>query len=329
MHILIVDDSKVSRAFFTNLLHEAGYRHLILADSVADAFEKIHADRSTSTCTLVDLILMDVNMPGKNGIQGCRELKSLENFQDVPVIIVSGEDDQASLQDAFDAGALDYITKPPNRVELLARVRAALRLKTEMDRRKSRELELLALTQQLEEANRELHRLSTQDGLTGVANRHSFNAFFDREWRRALREEKPIAVIMVDIDFFKAFNDTNGHLAGDKCLQRVAAALQGAVRRPADLLARYGGEEFVVVLPAIESEGAETVAAEMHAAVAALRIDHAQSAVSDRVTVSMGIASTVPARDTDSGRLLAAADQALYQAKQAGRNRTCLFCGEV
>ena len=326
MNILIVDDSSVTRTFLTDMLQDAGYAHILHAASVDEAFRLLCPGEDGLFCNLVNLILMDINMPGKDGIQGCRELKKVFPFQDIPVIIVSGLDQLDNLEPAFAAGAIDYLTKPPHRVELLARVRSALRLKEEMDRRQARERELLALTRRLEEVNHELQRLSTVDGLTGIANRRFCDEFLDREWRRSLREGLPFAVVMADVDCFKAYNDTYGHLAGDGCLRRVAAALQGAMHRPGDLLARYGGEEFIALLPGTDQKGALVVAEAMRSVVEALRLEHGSSPVAPHVTVSIGVASAVPERDARVEEVIVAADAALYGAKRAGRNRVRSSC---
>jgi diguanylate cyclase (GGDEF)-like protein len=225
------------------------------------------------------------------------------------------------LQMAFAAGAIDYITKPLNKVELLARVSSALRLKREIDNRKAREQELLKLTQRLEELNQMLQRLSSLDGLTGIANRRHFDLVLKQEWRRAIRDATPLSLVLIDVDFFKAYNDTYGHQMGDDCLKRVTDSLKGVVKRPTDLIARYGGEEFVVLLPKTDIEGASALAEEMRTGVEALGIAHARSQVTDRVTISLGVATIVPNRDSSSTELVAEADQALYRAKQEGRNR--------
>jgi diguanylate cyclase (GGDEF)-like protein len=324
VNILIVDDSRVTRMYIADMLRDAGYHQIIEADSVDDAFRKTCPDEPGDVCVPVDLILMDIHMPGKDGIQGCREFKERKRFEDIPVIIISGIEQLKNFEHAFEAGAVDYLTKPPNRLELLVRVRAALRLKSEMDRRKGRERELVTLTKRLEEANRELRRISTLDALTGIANRHYCNEFLEREWRRAIRDGKEFAVVMIDIDFFKAYNDLYGHLAGDDCLKKVAGALQRGVRRPGDLLARYGGEEFIVLLPATDLDGAVKVAEAIHKGVVALQLRHKGSKVARHVTVSIGCASMIPGKDSVAERLIGAADAALYEAKQKGRNRVAL-----
>ena len=174
---------------------------------------------------------------------------------------------------------------------------------------------------ELQTAQDEQRRLSFQDGLTGVANRRFLDQQLDHEWRRAARERSCLAVVMVDIDQFKLYNDTYGHLAGDDCLRRVAEALAHALRRPADFLARYGGEEFAAVLPGTSLEGALALAEQMRAQVEGLAIPHASSTVASVVTVSLGVAAALPHNGDQPQIVLAAADAALYQAKQRGRNR--------
>lgn len=330
MTILIVDDSPVSRTILADMLLEAGYDQILQAGSMEEVFTGF-CSAEQSICRLVDLVLLDLNLPGKDGIAGCQELKQVEQFHDVPVIIVSGRSQEENLEAAFAAGATDYLSKPPSRLELLVRVRSALKLKLEMDQRKARERELTALAAELAKTNAELARanaelqlISSRDGLTGLANRHAGRDFLSREWLRAIREQREFAIVMVDIDCFKLYNDTYGHLEGDECLKAVAGALGRGIRRPADLLVRYGGEEFMALLPETGAEGAAAVAAAMQVEVAALRREHRSSPVTPCVTVSIGVASLVPREYFPVERLIAAADRALYRAKQQGRNRVCM-----
>jgi len=171
------------------------------------------------------------------------------------------------------------------------------------------------------QAEEKLKALSTLDGLTGIVNRRYFEEYFDREWMRSVRTGKPLSVIMCDIDYFKYYNDTYGHLKGDECLRRVAEALQKAVNRAGDLVARFGGEEFIVVLPETDLEGAVKVAELLRDKVESLKIEHEKSLVSNYLTISLGVATAVPSREDAARELISSADAALYQAKEEGRNR--------
>ncbi|MCS6958662.1 MAG: diguanylate cyclase [Pseudanabaenaceae cyanobacterium SKYGB_i_bin29] len=175
--------------------------------------------------------------------------------------------------------------------------------------------------QELRNANEQLQRLAMIDGLTQVSNRRLFDEKLEQEWRRLSRSESPLSIILCDVDYFKKYNDTYGHLAGDACLKEVAKAIQLAVRRPADVVARYGGEEFAVILPETGAAGALHVAEKILQQVSSLKIPHRTSSVADHVTVSVGIATTIPSMDMQPTQLLQKADESLYRAKQGGRNR--------
>jgi diguanylate cyclase (GGDEF)-like protein len=177
---------------------------------------------------------------------------------------------------------------------------------------------------QVQRANRYLTHLATHDGLTQVANRRQFDTYLQQEWMRLTREQAPLSVILCDIDYFKLYNDTYGHLMGDQCLQQVAQALQQVVRRPADLVARYGGEEFAIVLPRTDQNGAQQLAQAINGKLHALNITHQASPISDTLTISLGIASAMPTANQSPQGLISRADQALYRAKQQGRDRYCL-----
>jgi len=312
--ILIVDDSARARLLIEAALRAQGHDHLTSVDSARAAFQALGMDsESSGDPPGFDLILMDLLMPEVDGIEACRQIKSCQRFTDVPVIMVTAEDSPECLKAAFEAGATDYVRKPVNRVELAARVQSALRLKQETDWRKARERELVALTEKLQQ-------LSHMDGLTEVANRRHFDEELARVWRRTLREGGAMALVMIDIDHFKSYNDQYGHLAGDECLRRVAEVLRTSVKRPFDLVARYGGEEFAVLLPDTQGAGAEKIAEKIRASVEGLDIPHCRSSVGNRVTISCGVAVASPAPNLDPASLIAMADRRLYTAKHTGRN---------
>lgn len=323
MSILVVDDSPTICRIIKLYLTGAGYTDLLFAESAQDAFQKLGIDsrgRVLGVITNIDLVLLDIILPDMDGRDVCRILKSVDYLQDIPVIIVTSLTEMEHLEKAFNAGAIDYITKPINNTELLARIRSALKLKHEMDRRKARELALIEVTRKLEQAVEKLNQLSSLDGLTGVANRRRFDEYINLEWARSRRNNRPMSLILADIDYFKAYNDMYGHQAGDECLKAVARTLQGVLNRPGDLVCRYGGEEFAAVLPETDSNGAIMIANTMCARVEAMGIIHESSPISNYITASLGVATILPTSGS-AAELVSAADRALYEAKGGGRNR--------
>jgi two-component system, chemotaxis family, response regulator WspR len=277
------------------------------------------------------VILQDLVMPDVDGLMLVRFFRKNPVTASIPIIVLSSKEQALDKGKAFTEGASDYLVKIPDKIELLARIRLhSDRFLAERERDDAYRA-LNALRLKLEESNAELQRLTHVDGLTGVANRRRFDEFLDYEWRRARRNGAPLSVALMDIDFFKRFNDTYGHQGGDECLRKVAGALAGAVRRAGDLMARYGGEEFAAVLPEVPHSGACTVAASLHGAVLALKLPHGASLAANQVTISVGVATLRPQDVPEEGpdRLVAMADEALYQAKNQGRNRFVGHAGSL
>ncbi len=312
MRIFIVDDSSTSVLYLQTILQVAGFSDLHVASTAENALEQLLA--MSREGKPADLVLMDISMPGMDGIEATRLIKSHPELSDIQVVMVTASDENEALEQAFEAGATDFITKPVHRVELRARVRSALRLKQEMDKRKIREKELENLT-------RQLTQLSNQDGLTQVANRRYFDETYKKEYRRTQREKNHLSVLLLDIDFFKEYNDAYGHLMGDLCLKKVAGAIALMVNRPGDLVARFGGEEFIVLLPDTSHKGALAIAGDIQLAIRDLGLEHNSSRISPFLTLSIGIATYDPENPPRSPHeLLSKADQALYKAKGQGRN---------
>ncbi|NJR61181.1 MAG: PleD family two-component system response regulator [Cyanobacteria bacterium CRU_2_1] len=307
--ILIVDDEKLMRMQLRQSLEQQGYRVAEATDG--DECLLLYAELNP------DMVLLDALMPMMDGFTCCHKLQALAGENAAPVLMITGLEDNASVDQAFAVGATDFITKPIHWAVLLHRVKRIIR-QVYLQREQAR------LYQQLEAFNQKLQHLATIDGLTQVANRRQFDERFDCEWRRMAREQTPLSLILCDVDFFKLYNDTYGHQAGDECLRQVARAISAVVKRPADLVTRYGGEEFAVILPNTESSGAIYLAETIRLRVYALRLPHATSWVSDRVSLSLGVATITPQPDSDSTLLILAADKALYQAKEQGRDRVGL-----
>jgi len=313
MKILVVDDSPTIRAALKALLERMGHA-VVEANDGKEALHIYRQDRP-------GLVLIDVVMPVMDGYESARHMRETSADEWVPIIFLSSKEADQDLDRAIEAGGDDYLVKPVSFVVLNAKIRALQRIES----MRSKQLEM---SRDLATANRELEKLSRQDGLTGIANRRYFDSYLLTEVRRATREKAPVSLILSDVDHFKAFNDCYGHQAGDDCLRRVAAALSSAGRRPADLAARYGGEEFAIVLPGTVLEGAVDVAQAVSRVIGSLAIPHARSAVDRNVTLSQGIVSLIPEKETASEDLIQHADQALYQAKQQGRNRYVVFGGK-
>jgi diguanylate cyclase (GGDEF)-like protein len=313
MKVLIVDDSPTIRAALRSLVEKMGHT-VIEAEDGSKGLTIYGRDRP-------DLVLIDVVMPVMDGYEAARQMRQSLPDEWIPIIFLSSKEADQDLDRAIEAGGDDYLVKPVSFVVLNAKIRALQRIE-------STRTKLLEISRELAAANRELESLSRQDGLTGIANRRYFDSYLLTEVKRASRERQPLSLILADVDHFKAFNDCYGHQAGDDCLRQVASTLKAVGRRPADLAARYGGEEFAIVLPATAMEGAVDVAKSLTRAIEGMSIPHARSGVSPTISLSQGIASLIPAQDTTPESVIQLADQALYQAKQQGRNRYVVSKGK-
>jgi two-component system chemotaxis family response regulator WspR len=267
------------------------------------------------------IILQDLMMPDGDGLELLARYRGNPASAEIPVIVLSSREQPAEKSQAFAQGATDYLVKIPDKIELVARVRAHARSYQAQRERDEAFRALDQLRKQLEESNDALERLSNHDGLTGLANRRHFDEVLLRESRRASRVGSPLSLIILDVDHFKRFNDSHGHPAGDECLRRVAGCLRAAVGRITDLAARYGGEEFVALLPDTDSAGAVQVALRIREKVAAEKIPHGHPEAGPFVTASLGVATLVPRPDDAPARVVQLADEALYVAKRSGRNR--------
>ena len=313
MKILIADDSATIRKALSLLVEKMGHTVVQACDG-GEAVELYERERP-------QLVLIDVMMPVCDGYEAARRMRASRPDEWAPIIFLSSMEADQDLDRAIEAGGDDYLVKPVSFVVLNAKIRA-------MQRIDSMSRKLLEMSTRLTAVNRELEQISRQDALTRIANRRYFDSYLAQELLRARRQKSELSLILVDVDYFKRYNDHYGHQAGDDCLRQVAAALAGACRRPADLVARYGGEEFTVILPETHAAGAAVIADSLKLAVAQLAIPHADSDVSKIVTMSQGIASLVPEAQTTPEQLIERADQALYRAKQKGRNCEVSFAAQ-
>jgi len=249
-----------------------------------------------------DLILLDVVMPGMDGFDVCTRLKADETTRHIPVIFVTAHTDAAQETHGLSVGAVDFIAKPVNPDVVRARVKTHLTLKFQSDL---------------------LRKLVFLDGLSGVFNRRYFDQQISTEWSRAARNNAPLSLVLLDVDFFKLYNDRYGHQAGDDALRLIAVTLKSCLRRPADLVARYGGEEFACILPETSHDDAMVLAAELERKIRDLQVPHENSSVEKYITISLGLATREADVGGDVQALIGLADHMLYQAKNSGRGRVC------
>ncbi|KJU86112.1 response regulator receiver modulated diguanylate cyclase [Candidatus Magnetobacterium bavaricum] len=294
--LLIVDDEPSNVRILNELLH-ADYDVRVAANGER-ALQIALSDNPP------DIVLLDIMMPGIDGYKVCKRLKDDPVTCDIPVIFITSKVDEQDEIKGFEAGAVDYITKPFSPVVVDARVKThvTLKIKSEL-----------------------LKNLSLIDGLTGIANRRRFDEYTETIWNYSIRESLPLSLIMIDIDHFKLYNDNYGHQSGDLCLIRVAGCLASSIRRKIDVVARYGGEEFACILPHTHLNGAMSVAKNFHNEILALQIPHIHSSADNCISISQGIATLIPSNYSCPETLIKMADQALYKAKETGRNRFCTY----
>ncbi|WP_034388760.1 GGDEF domain-containing protein [Comamonas composti] len=289
--VLVVDDVPGNASVIRSVLHDLG--DVLIANHGMQALELAREHQP-------DLILLDVKMPEMDGFEVCRRLKADLATAQIPVIFLTAQIELHCEELGLNLGAVDFVTTPFRAPVLRARVR--------------NHLELMRQRQVLE-------RLSHSDPLTDLANRRFLDAQLGREYLRLQRLEQPLSLIMIDVDFFKAYNDHYGHLAGDDCLVRLARAFSEVLQRPGDLLARYGGEEFLCLLPHTDLEGAVQVAQGLLRTVRDLGLPHESSPHGGILSVSLGVASATPSPSSNAQQLVALADHRLYQAKRQGRDQ--------
>lgn len=267
------------------------------------------------------VLLQDLVMPGVNGLSLVERYRRNPGLRDVPILVLSSKEDPEVKSAAFAAGANDYLVKIPDTIELVARIRYHSRSYTALRQRDEAFRALRDSQRKLLEVNIELERLMKSDGLTGLANRRHFDECLDREWRRARRAGSELSLLMIDVDYFKVYNDEFGHVAGDDVLCKIGETLRTVCERSSDLAARYGGEEFAVVLPGTPSAGARHLAEIMRQAITDLGVRHCAPAEGAVVTISVGVATLIPDGDRSPVSLVEMADGNLYEAKLRGRNR--------
>jgi len=289
--VLIVDDERTNLNILADIL-KAKYK-VVLAKSGPQALERAIKQPP-------DLILLDIVMPDMDGYQVLYELKNNDMLKDIPVIFISALSDDADEEKGLVLGAVDYISKPFSHAIVLARVNNHIKI--------VRQIKLI-------------ESIALLDGLTEIPNRRNYNNRIDMEWGRAVREKTSLSLLMMDIDYFKNYNDNYGHSKGDEALKLVANAISRTINRPADFAARIGGEEFAVLLPNTPNEGALYKAELIRTSVEALEISHQHSAVSSVLTVSIGGTCFSPDKKDDMKVFINEADKMLYRAKNEGRNK--------
>lgn len=294
--ILVVDDMTTTLLLLHDLLKDT--YEVKIAKSGTKALEILESPND------IDLILLDIEMPDMNGYDVCKRIKNNETIKNIPIIFITGRTSQEDEEYGLNLGAIDYITKPFNKAIVKLRIKNYLNLKIKNDM---------------------LEKLSMYDGLTNIRNRRFFDETFEKTFSEIKRDKKSLAVLMIDIDFFKPYNDNYGHGQGDETLRKVAKALEKTIKRASDFVARYGGEEFVILLKDINKDGVEAVANNLLNAVRELKITHEFSKIENYVTISIGASFYNSNSDITKLELLLKADETLYNVKNSGRNNFAIL----
>lgn len=294
--ILVVDDMTTTLLLLHDLLKDT--YEVKIAKSGTKALEILESPND------IDLILLDIEMPDINGYDVCKRIKNNETIKNIPIIFITGRTSQEDEEYGLNLGAIDYITKPFNKAIVKLRIKNYLDLKIKNDM---------------------LEKLSMYDGLTNIRNRRFFDETFEKTFNEIKRDKKSLAVLMIDIDFFKPYNDNYGHGQGDETLRKVAKALEKTIKRASDFVARYGGEEFVILLKDINKNGVEAVANNLLNAVRELKITHEFSKIENYVTISIGASFYNSSSDITKLELLLKADETLYSVKNSGRNNFAIL----
>lgn len=288
---------------------------------IVEAVNGVEAVHQFKDAGDIDLIVMDAEMPEMDGFEATKSIRDYADDDWIPIIFLSAHDEDDYVQRALDMGADVYLKKPINSVQLLGQIKA-------MERIAAMKARLSEINQELQNVNAVLESMAKIDGLTQVSNRRSFDERIEVELARCRRQRSPLSMILCDIDCFKQYNDTYGHLAGDNCLKKVAKAIDGQFARATDMVARYGGEEFVVLLPDTHVNDALRMAQAMLTAVTGLQIPHRTSKAGEHVSISVGVASANGYEQINKTQLIERADGALYEAKENGRNQAVLATTE-
>lgn len=306
MKVLIIDDDQSICDYLSDIIINENHECYVVHNS-HDAMEILKN-------TAIDITFIDIYLPGKDGFDICKQIRSLYVDNWIPIVFISASDTDENYEKCVSVGGDDYLVKPIRPIVVKTKLLTLERL--------------ASMKKKVDVINEKLKRLTHQDPLTKVHNRRYLQHHLMREWRSSVRDNEPLSLIMIDIDHFKKYNDFYGHIKGDVCLQKVAKCIESAVQRPRDIVARFGGEEFLVVLPDTNITGALITAKKIKQAITERKVPHPKSEVLSHLTVSLGVSSTEFEAETVE-QLCEQADQALYQAKKEGRNRVMVMDKET